>query len=40
MERDHKLDFLRVLAIIGVLVIHSAERYAHSEVEGIIGGWF
>ena len=40
MERDHKLDFLRALAIIGVLVIHSAERYAHSEIEGTIGGWF
>jgi peptidoglycan/LPS O-acetylase OafA/YrhL len=40
MERDHKLDFLRALAIIGVLVIHSAERYAHSEIEGVIGGWF
>jgi len=40
MERDHKLDFLRALAIIGVLVIHSIGRYAHSEVESIIGGWF
>jgi surface polysaccharide O-acyltransferase-like enzyme len=40
VERDYKLDFLRALAILGVLVIHSAARYAHSEIEGIIGGWF
>jgi len=39
MERDHKLDFLRALAIIGVLVIHSVERYADSGLEHIIGGW-
>jgi fucose 4-O-acetylase-like acetyltransferase len=40
MKRDHKLDFSRALAILGVLVIHSVGRYAHSEIEGIIGGWF
>jgi len=40
MERDHKLDFLRALAIIGVLVIHSATRYAGSELERAIGIWF
>ena len=40
MERDHKLDFLRALAIIGVLVIHSAARYADTEFESMIGGWF
>lgn len=40
MERDHKLDFLRALAIIGVLVIHSAGRYADTEIESMIGGWF
>ena len=39
MKRDHKLDFLRALAIIGVLVIHSAGRYADSELENIVGGW-
>jgi fucose 4-O-acetylase-like acetyltransferase len=39
MERDHKLDFLRALAIIGVLVIHSVGRYADSELEYIIGRW-
>lgn len=40
MERDPKLDFLRALAIIGVLVIHSADRYADTEIESMIGGWF
>lgn len=40
MERDPKLDFLRALAIIGVLVIHSVARYADTEIESMIGGWF
>lgn len=40
MERDYKLDFLRALAIIGVLVIHSIGRYADTEMESMIGGWF
>jgi len=40
MERDHKLDFLRALAIIGVLVIHSIGRYADTEIESMMGGWF
>jgi peptidoglycan/LPS O-acetylase OafA/YrhL len=40
MERDYKLDFLRALAIIGVLVIHSIGRYADTEIESMMGGWF
>jgi peptidoglycan/LPS O-acetylase OafA/YrhL len=40
MKRDHKLDFLRAVAIILILIIHSSIRYANTEIELFVGRWF
>jgi surface polysaccharide O-acyltransferase-like enzyme len=40
MKRDDRLDLLRAIAIIMVLIIHSATRYVHTPAEALIGGWF
>ena len=40
MKRITEFDFLRALAIIGVIIIHSSTRYAHPGGEYLIGGWF
>ena len=42
MKREYKLDFLRALAIISVLIIHAVLFYEPSEkigIEMLVGGW-
>jgi surface polysaccharide O-acyltransferase-like enzyme len=38
-ERDARFDFLRVSALMFVLIIHSANNYAVSDAEKIIANW-
>lgn len=40
MERDYKVDFLRAIAIIFVLIIHSTNRYGVTHTELLIANWF
>lgn len=40
MERDYRLDFLRAVAIIFVLIIHSANRYGVTHLEQLVANWF
>lgn len=38
--RNHRLDWIRAIAIIFVLVIHSVHQYVNTDNQEIIAGWF
>src|SRR3972149_10022559 len=38
-HRDPQLDFMRAVAIMGVLVIHSVGRYRHTDLDLVVAGW-